>query len=158
MTPISFIARPFLLHKNRSKVQTSILPLSEIRRAVILIDKAEDEYQKAIDKVAEFFRKKNIDAIILCPGKKDLSLWGKIKRSRRYPDPKDTVEDLLISLYSENKFEAEYEIVCSNSRFKIGRYNLGKDIFNIILTDPEDKSPKQWEVFDTVKDLLEKIN
>ena len=66
-------------------------------------------------------------------------------------------EDLFISLYAENKFEAEYEALCSRSRFKIGRYDIGKDLFDIILTNPENGIPKQWEAFETVKNILVKI-
>lgn len=154
--PILAFARPFILKKHRSNIKTSIIPFSEIRKAVVLVDRKEEGWEEAVKDVQEFFERKRIEARILFPTSRELDTFGRIKRSIRYPDPKNTAEDLLISLYAIPAFEAEYEAVCSNSKLKIGRYESSFNAFNTIIMNPEDRNPSQAEVFRTMIDLISK--
>ena len=147
------LARYIALRKNRSTTKTAILPLSCIKKAFILIDRTEEEYELAEKIAEEFFKGKGIEAVIIAPDKKNLGLLGRIKRKIRG----ERHEDLFISLYPANRFEAEYEAKCSGARFKVGRYSFKDNIFDLIVRDRENEISKQWEVFETIKDLLEKI-
>lgn len=147
------LARHIALRKNRSKTRTAILPLSCIKNAFVLIDRTEAEYELAEEMAKEYFRSKGIEAIVLAPDRRDLDLLGRIKRKLRSGQQ----EDLLISLYPVNRYEAEYEAKCSGARFKVGRYPLEKAIFDLIVSNRENEFPKQWEVFESMKDFLEKI-
>jgi hypothetical protein len=51
----------------------------------------------------------------------------------------------------------EYLIRTSGARFKIGRKQLGGDVFDVVLRDPGDKTLSQLESFNAVKDFLLKI-
>lgn len=147
------LARYFTLRKNRSKTGTAILPLSCIKKAFVLIDRTESEHELAEEMVKEYFKGKGIEASVLAPDKRDLDLLGRIKRKLR----NERQEDLFISLYPANRFEAEYEAECSGARFKVGRYPLKEAVFDLIVRNRENEFPKQWEVFESMKDFLEKI-
>lgn len=147
------LARYIALRKNRSTTKTAILPLSRIKKAFVLIDRTEAEYELAEKMAKEFFKGKGIEAIIIAPDKKDLGLLGRIKRKVRG----ERQEDLFISLYPINRFEAEYEAKCSSALFKVGRYSFKDNIFDLIVRNRENEFSKQWEVFETIKELLEKI-
>lgn len=147
------LARHIALKKNRSTTKTAILPLSCIKKAFVLIDRTEPEYELAEKMAEEFFKGKGIEATILAPRKKELELPGRIKRKIRG----ERREDLFISLYPVNCFVAEYEARCSGARFKVGRYSLEDNVFDLIVRNRENMISKQWEVFETIKDLLEKI-
>ena len=147
------IARQIALKKNRSKVKTALLPLSCIKKAFVLLDSTGQDYVHAKKNVKEFFEGHGIEVDILAPGKKDLDLLHRIKK--KYRIIRD--EDLFLSLYPINRFEAEYEAKCSGAKFKIGRYPFREPVFDLIVHNRENEYPEQWEVFESIKDLLEKI-
>lgn len=147
------IARHIALKKNRSKVKTAILPLSRIKKAFVLLDSTEPDYGRAEKSVREFFEGHGIEACILAPGKKDLDLFHRIKKKYRI----NRDEDLFLSLYPFNRFEAEYEAKCSGAKFKVGRYPFREPVFDLIVHNRENEFPEQWEAFESIKDLLGKI-
>lgn len=147
------IARYIALRKNRSKVKTAILPLSRIKKAFVLLDSSEPDYGRALKSVKEFFGGHGIEVGILAPGKKDFDLLHRIKK--KYRTNRD--EDLFLSLYPINRFEAEYEAKCSGAKFKVGRYPFREPVFDLIVHNRENEYPEQWEAFESIKDLLEKI-
>lgn len=147
------LARHIALKKNRSKTKTAILPLSCIKKAFVLIDRTDPEYELAKKMTEEFFKGKGIELVVSAPDKRELDLLGRIKKKFR----SDRQEDLFLSLYPANRFEAEYEAKCSGARFKVGRYPFDEAVFDLIVRNRENEFPKQWEVFESMKDFLEKI-
>lgn len=146
-----------LQKRHRSRVETAILPLGSIRKALVLIDSTEEGYGLAEKEVRDFFEGLGIEALIVCPTKKDLDIVGRVRRKIIAPGGAPFAEDLFISLYPVNRFETRYEAICSPARFKIGRDYIKGDIFNIVVRNPEGSSPSQSEAFGTIRDLLEKI-
>ena len=153
--PILAPFRYFVLRKHRRYTQTAIIPFSCIKKAVVLVDRREEGWEQAASEAEAFFKEKKIKALILSPGPRDKDVFGRIKRSIRYPDPSDTAEDLLISLYSVPAFEMKYEVLCSDFRMGMGRLGTGLQ-FDTVIKNPEGLAPSQAEVFRIIADLIAK--
>ena len=163
------------LRKNSSTTPTGILPLGKIRSYVAIIDAEEGTFDSCKTAIMNFFRSNDIKGCVFFQDfrkigsedrlitsiqttitKKDLNWYGrpsdyklKVLAER---DP-----DILICLLNDPSYPMEYLIRTSGARFKIGRKQLGGDVFDVVLRDPGDKTLSQLESFNAVKDFLLKI-
>lgn len=149
--PHTAILRAIFLRKNRSRVPTRLTPLRDIKRAVVLIDPAAKDAIGVKTVISGFFAKMNIPVEMITPNRSNLNWLGFLKRKKRD-------EDLFISLYSSNRFEAKYEAKCSKASMKIGRYRIKKDVFDIIVSDTGGNVSSQTDVFNTIKEILIRID
>ena len=163
------------LRRNASKVPTGILPLSQIRHAVALVDVEDTSFDQCKNKMLTFFRGHNIHVEIfyldfrrLGEGerlitsingtilKKDLNWFGRPNdekiRLLEMCEP-----DLLISAIREKDFAFQYIVATSPARFKVGRKQLPGNIFDIVLSEPDDRILSEAEAFENLAKLLEKI-
>ncbi|MBO6248420.1 MAG: hypothetical protein J6N54_06380, partial [Bacteroidales bacterium] len=65
--------------------------------------------------------------------------------------------DVFISLIKEPDFAIEYMARTSKARFKIGRKQLGGDLFDLVVSDPAGKDLSQLDSFNAMKVYLGKI-
>lgn len=149
--PITTIARALSLKKHRSPVETELVPLDRIQKVLILLDSAGNDAVSAEAAIKQYFESKKKEIMILRVTKGGLNWYGRFRRK------KDFSEDLLISLYPAPRFEADYEAICSNARFKMGRYWMDKDIFDIVVSDKEKNPSQQLDVFNAMIKILESV-
>ncbi len=157
--PILILYRKIVLQRDRSQVPTTLLPLSVIRRATVYVDGlAEGEDPRSIRRaVQQYFDYHGIPVTILCPQKRDINLFGRLKNRARGTQEARR-EDLFISLAgSPENFAAEYEACCSKARFKVGRCDLPDGVFDLVVADPEEGEANQIAAFAAIKDFLDKI-
>ena len=173
-TAISIVRRRSL-RRGASKVPTGILPLSQIHSAIALIDVEDTSFDQCKNLILTFFRRYNIhielfflDFRRLGEGerlitsingtilKKDLNWFG------RPSDEKLRLlgmcePDLLISAIRQKDYAYEYIVASSTARFKVGRKQLPGDLFDVVLSEPDDKILSEADAFDHLSKLLEKI-
>lgn len=163
------------LRRNTSKVPTGILPLSQVRRAVALIDVEDTSFDHCKNIILTFFRRHGIHIEIfyldfrrLGEGerlitsingtilKKDLNWFGRPSdeklRLLEMSEP-----DMLISAIREKDFAYQYIVASSPARFKVGRKQLPGNLFDIVLSEPDDKVLSEADAFANMAQLLEKI-
>lgn len=172
---IKNLFRKSSLKKNASKTPTEILPLDKIKSYVAIIDVEEPNYNVCKDAIMKFFRSREISGSIFFQDfrkigsedrlttsikttitRKDVNWFG--KPSKYMLDALEEMRpDLLLCLISEPDFPMEYLVRTSNARFKIGRKQLGGNLFDVVINDPKDKVVSGQESFEKMKSLLCKI-
>lgn len=148
--PFTALVRAIAIRKHRSQVKTGLVSLSAVRKVMILLDPQAQDAETARKEAVAFFSGKGIKVDAIIASSKDLNWYGRLKIKERD-------EDIFISLYAGNKFEARYEAVCSKAKMKIGRLPLKNDVFDIIVTDTGKSAAGQLEVFETIKKILTHI-
>lgn len=155
--PLKWLVRKILVHRNKSRKQTRILPLDSIRHAVVLVDAGEDGYESAVDEVNSFFHGEGIDVLVVKAGPKEIIWPGILSKRVRFSGKEKDGGGLFVNLFGHPGLMSEYESVCSTADFKIGREQLRGDVFDIVVTNPQAAVPSQKEVFVAIEDILKKI-
>lgn len=152
---------------------TGIEPLSEIQTAVVFIDANIPGVVQNIARIHEFFNTRgkkayvyavSMGAQLLSEGmqkatfihKEDLKWYGRPKRGKHHPKL-DMGEDMFISLFAEDSFAVEYAARCSNARFKVGRRQLERDTYDLVVTEPEGRHFSQIQAFDALMGFVSQI-
>ena len=169
------IFRKSSLKKHASTVPTGILPLSQIKSYVAIIDVEDTTYDTCKSAILNYFRSMDIrgsvffqdfrkigseDSLITSIQttitKKDLDWLG---RPNKYKlgvlDEQNP--DLFISLIKEPDFAIEYMTKTSKARFKIGRKQMDGNLFDLVINDPAGKDISQLESWGAIKNYLGKI-
>ena len=163
------------LKRHSSNVQTEILPISKIKSYAAIIDVEDTSYDSCKTAIINFFRHYEINGIIFFQDFREISSGERLITSIQttitkkdlnwYGRPSDYKlkvlaerdPDILICLIADPSYPMEYLIRTSKARFKIGRKQLGGNVFDVVLQDPEGKHISQLESFNAVKNLLLKI-
>ena len=163
------------LRRHASKTPTGILPLSKIRSAVALIDVEDTSFDLCKNRMLLFFREHNIHIEIfyldfrrLPDGERLItSINGTILRKdlNWFGRPSDETlrllslcePDLLISAIRDKDYAYEFIVSSSPARFKVGRKQLQNEVFDIVLSEREDKILSEADAFENMAKLLEKI-
>ena len=124
-----------------SRVKTGFTPLSKVKKAAVLLCADDPDFEAAAIDVVKFFDSYGI-AVEIVPVRK-----GRLIVVRRKVE-------LFISLIPENGFKAEYVARRSKALFKIGRYQMRKETFDLVVSDPEGKRYPQREVFKTIANII----
>ena len=169
------IFRKRSLKKHASDVPTGILPLSQIKSYVAIIDVEDTSYDTCKSSILNYFRSMDIRGSVFFQDfrkigsedrlitsiqttitKKDLDWLG---RPNKYKLGvlEEQNPDLFISLIKDPEFAIEYMTKTSKAKFKIGRKQLPGDTFDMIFTDNPDKPSSQDEVFRKMEQILLKI-
>ena len=163
------------LRKNASTEPTGLIPLSSVRSAVAFIDVEDTSFNECKNALLAFFRENGIKGDIfffdfrkLTEGErlitsitttilqKDLNWFG--KPSREKVDLMLSGEpDMFLSLLPGESYPLEFMARCSRARFKVGRKQIGTDVFDLVVQDPADKTLSELEAFHGVVKLLGKI-
>lgn len=152
--PIRTLLRKIALRRNQSKLPHSILPLSIITHATILVDASKEDAAQTCGAVKQFFEYRQIPLDIYCPKEEDLDFIGTIKKKHRKPVPEGSVELFICLIEDQNSFLAEYESRRSKAAFKLGRCEYDDGLFDITLFVPEDVDASQSAVFSSIKNYL----
>jgi len=145
--------------KKKNNKPTSIVPLSGIKSAVVLIDWNGGDIPGTIAKAADFFGSKGIRLTVLNPQKRDFTLLGRLRTGIRQPEGKKVPrsEDLFISLAAGKSYAEEYEAFSSPATFKIGRSYFKPGVYDFLIRDREGQNEKQTEVLDAIIQNIQKI-
>ena len=169
------IFRKSSLKKHASTVPTGILPLSQIKSYVAILDVEDTTYDTCKSAILNYFRSMDIRGSVFFQDfrkigsedrlitsiqttitKKDLDWLG---RPNKYKlgvlDEQNP--DLFISLIKEPDFAIEYMTKTSKARFKIGRKQMDGNLFDLVINDPAGKDISQLESWGAIKNYLGKI-
>lgn len=172
---IKNICRKSNLKRNASKTPTAILPLSEIKSYVAVINVEEPSYDTCKTAIMNYFRSLNIKGSVFFQDfrkigsedrlitsiqttitKKDVNWYGKPSKYKMNVLD-EMAPDLLICLIKDPDFPIEYLVRSSKARFKVGRKQINGNLFDLVINDPRDKPLSELESFDAVKTYLSKI-
>ncbi len=172
---VKSIFRKRSLRRHASTVPTGILPLGKIKSYVAVIDVEDSTFDTCKTNIMNYFRGMDIRGSVFFQDfrkigsedrlitsiqttitKKDLDWLGRPNKYKmgvlEEQDP-----DLFISLIKDPDFAIEYMARTSKARFKIGRKQLGGDLFDLVVSDPAGKSVSQQDCFNAIKVYLGKI-
>lgn len=131
------------------------MPIGDIKKAVVFVDNDADA-DFASKAVRKFFEGHGIPVMIICPEKWDINLFGWLKKQNLQKESKWDA-DILISLAGPENFAAEHLARCSRARFKVGRFDLKENVFDIVIANREHQLPRQPIAFETVVEYLLKV-
>lgn len=156
--PLIILLRRLALRSGASKVPTCIMPLDSVRSATVLVYPGAEDSEETAAAVKAFFDPRGISVTVICPSKGDINWLGFLKGRVRGAKVKPRHEDLFISLSdSPEYFAAEYEARCSTALFKVGRFQLEGDIFDLVVSSPSAVPVSQSAAFAAIQEYLSKI-
>lgn len=169
------IFRKRSLKRHASTVPTGILPLSQIKSYVAIIDVEDTSYDTCKTSIMNFFRSLDIRGSVFFQDfrkigsedrlitsiqttitKKDLDWMGRPSKYKLGVMEKED-PDLFISLIKEPDFAIEYLTKTTKARFKIGRKQMDDNLFDLVISDPAGKNISQLESWGVIKNYLGKI-
>ena len=171
------IFRKGKLKKFASDVPTSLLKLSEIKTANVVIDVEEAGFDQLKEDILLWgrnngikvniyffdFRKLGANELLLTSIqttviKKELNWFGMPPIEKVAPLLYEK-SDLLISLICNDRFPIEFVSKCSRARFKIGRYEYDGHPYNLVISGSNgtDLRSDSRQIFSSITDLLKKI-
>ncbi|MCR5244661.1 MAG: hypothetical protein K6C37_07975 [Bacteroidales bacterium] len=172
---IKNIFRRRILRKLDGKVETGIIPVSQVHTAVAFISVQDPSFDECKLKLQAFYRENKIKgevfffdfrkigkgerlitSITTTILEKDLDWLGRPVKEK-VDHMLGSHPDMFISLLPTNSFPLEYMAKCSEARFKIGRFDMPGNTFDLVITDPQDRSLSQSESFDEIKHFLSLI-
>ena len=163
------------LAKYASTEPTQITPIREIHSAVAFIDVEDTSFDACKQALLSFFRENGIKGDIffydfrkLTEGerlitsitttvlKKDLNWYGR-PAMEKVKLLLSGEPDMFISLLRKDDFPIEFMAAVSKARFKVGRMQLPGNIFDLVVSDPDDRILSEAEVFVEFRKILDKI-
>ncbi len=163
------------LRKHSSTIATEILPLGKIHSYVAIIDVEEASFDTCKTAIMNFFRGHDIKGCVFFQDfrkigsedrlitsikttitRKDLDWLGRPSRYKLNV-LEEQHPDLFISLVKNPDFAIEYMARVSKARFKIGRSQMGDNLFDFVISDPSGKDVSQLDCFTAIKGYLTKI-
>lgn len=165
------------LKKFISTEPTSLLPLSDIKTANVVIDVEEPGYDILKDDILAWGRATNIDVNIYFfdfrkLGKDELLLtsisttiiqtelnWYDMPSPSKVGMLFREESDLFISMIANCDFPIEFVSKCAKARFKIGRYPFEGHVYDMTMagSDVEELRSDSREIFAAITDFLKKI-
>ena len=171
------IFRKRKLKKFASDVPTSLLKLSDIKTANVVIDVEEAGFDQLKEDILTWgrnngikvniyffdFRKLGANELLLTSIqttviKKELNWFGMPPIEKVAPLLYEK-SDLLLSLICNDKFPIEFVSKCSRARFKIGRKGFEGHAYDMVVTGGETAELRSdsRKIFAAIKDFLTKI-
>ena len=163
------------MKKYASMEPTGILPLEKIRSAVAFIDVEDTSYDVCKVEIMNFFRsfgikvdiffidfrkltdgERLITSITTTVLKKDLNWYGRPSKEK-IDLMLEGNPDLFLSMFPRNEFAVEFMAKCSKARFKIGRFQLPANTFDLVIKDPAGRAYSEAEAFREIAAFLRKI-
>lgn len=127
-----------------SKQPTSLMRMKDISQVSVLLDSDSEDVLGADDIIKEYFAGKGIQLV-----------FYPVRSKKLIRAHKDT--QVLLSLVPRNSWHLEYVVRRSRARFKIGRFQLPGNVFDLVVSDPEGESYPQAEVFGRMMELVENL-
>lgn len=150
----TLIFRSIRLRSRASKVPTCITPLGKISSVTVLLDPDAPDTLEVEKAVRDYFKTKGKTLDIFTPSRQNLNWPGRLSK-KALGSCKAGDEDLFISLVPSVSYAVRYAAITSRAVFKIGRRQLRRKTFDIIVSDVEGAT--QARVFEYVAQILEMV-
>lgn len=125
-----------------SRKPTSLMLLRDISQVTVLLDADAPDCAEAELAVRKYFALKGIQLII-----------RPVRARKPIRVHRDT--QVLLSLVPCCSWRLEYVLRRSRAAFKIGRFQLGDGVLDLVVSDPVGSSYPQTEVFARMMEILE---
>ncbi len=132
------VVRWFCLGAHRSKVPTALMPLSDIRSAVVYVDAAEAYCEPFKLRLKDFFGKRGIELKIISEFDRDLR----------------TASDFFLALNPLPCINEHYAASSSTARFKAGRHQFKREIYDLVVIDAPGAPLPMKDAFDAIEKML----
>ncbi len=142
--------------KYASCIPTGLHPLSRIRTAAVFLDFEERDREDIKAFAEDFFGKHGIEVHFYYNDPSSINRYGVLKSSERSPDG-ICEEDLFISLLNSTDFYIHFSAVSSRAITKIGRVQLPKNVFDIVVNDADGQNSDKIDYLRTIFDILSLI-
>lgn len=163
--------------KYSSDVPTALLPMSQIRSAIVVIDVEEPGFDELKEDILAWGRATGVKVNLYFfdfrrLGKDELLLTSITNTLLRkeldwvgMPDPGkiapllEEQSDLFISMVDNSNFPIDFLTRCTKARFKIGRHDYDGHPFNMVLTGGEtaDLRSEARQIFAAITEFITKI-
>lgn len=141
MRLLTKLRRYLSIGSHRSKVPTGIVPLKEIRKAVVFVDTADDGLEPTKVRIKKFFGDNGISTTFISAADAKLR----------------TQSDLFIAVNGHKSVDEEYAASASSARFKVGRHQLKRQVYDCVVADPTDQPVPVGAAFDLMMKVLTNI-
>lgn len=164
-----------ILRKKQSPVPTAIMPLSDVRNAVVFLNVEDTSYDDCKNDILNYFRSKGIKVEIfflelrrIGSGErlitsitntilqKDIN-WLGIPSDEKLALIDRINPDMLILLLPSDNFTVEFIAKYCKARFKVGRRYIHDDVLDLVIADRPNGELPADKTFDNIKTFLEKI-
>ena len=135
------IKRYLCICGHRSTVPTGIIPLKDIRTAVIFVDGADVGLEPTKVRILKFFGDNGIKVRFISADDKDIR----------------TSSDLFIALNGHKSIDERYAASSSTARFKVGRHQMPRQLYDFVVADPTDEPSPVASAFDLMLKLITHI-
>ena len=135
------IIRLLCIGSHRSDVPTGFVPLSDVHSAVVFTDPGDQGQVGALAAAHKFFSHLGISVKTITASDRDIR----------------TRSDLFIALNSRKSIDERYAAASSTARFKIGRHQLRRQVYDVIVSDPDDVPAAADAAFRAISNILTTI-
>lgn len=135
------IIRLLCTGSHRSAVPTGFVPLSGIRSVVVFSDPGDQGQAAALAAARKFFSHSGISVKTITASDRNVR----------------TESDLFIALNGRKSIDERYAAASSTARFKIGRHQLRRQVYDVIVSDPEDAPASADAAFSAISKILTTI-
>lgn len=141
MNPLRVFLRLLLMHSHSSRRPTGITPLSQIHSVVIYVCQDDPHCEPAKIMMKHFFESRGINVRIICSYDRNIR----------------TSSDLFLAMNNKVGISERYAARSSTAKYKVGRHQLRRNIYDVVVTDSSEEPMKVDVMFDAVKDILLKV-
>ena len=141
MKLLTKLRRYFSIGSHRSNVPTGFIPLKEIKTVVVVTDGADAGLEPTKVRISKFFGDNNIKVKYISAADKDIR----------------TSSDLFLAINGHVSVDEKYAASSSTARFKIGRHQVGRQIYDVVVADPTDEPVPVAAAFDYMTKLITNI-
>lgn len=153
---IHSLQRRRAMSRYASCIPTGLHPLSRIRTAAVFLDFEERDWEDSKALAEDFFKKHGIEVHFYYNDFSSTNWYGGLKSSEHNPDG-ICEEDLFISLLDSTDFFIHFSAASSRAITKIGRVQLPKNVFDIVVNGSDEQESGQIDSLRTIFDILSLI-
>ena len=135
------LIRLLCMRSHRSGVATGLVPMNELRSAVVFAGSNDPDRGLLERRVRAFMGAANINVQFVYPDSRNIR----------------TDSDLFISLVPKSSIDERYAALSSTARFKVGRHQLSGGVYDLVVTDNESVSASSTDAFETISNLITNI-
>ena len=133
------------LAKYASTEPTRITPIGKIRSAVAFIDVEDTSFNECKVALMNFFRERDI--------KGDIFFFD----FRKLTEGERLITSITTTVLRKDDFPIHFMAAASKAHFKVGRVQLPGNVFDVVVSDPEDAPISEFGIFREMCKLFEKI-
>lgn len=135
------VKRFLCMRRHRSSVPTGLVPISDIRTAVVFLNRHTDITEPDKVVITRFFEQNGVSWTFISPENEDIR----------------TQSDLFMSLSPVESVHERYAATSSTARFKIGRHQIKGGIFDFVVIDNTVEPRPELDAFRVMRSFIVSI-